>query len=621
MASKPGPLTDWPWKKLGNFKYMVIVPCAIHAVYRIYGAQKQKRDHATIISLGLFLSRIIHDQLWITLSRFQTARSKHRIQSRGIDFEQVDRERNWDDQAILHAIIFYIGELFLPGAQNLPLWNTKGVIIAVLCHAGPVEYIYYWAHRALHHHFLYTRYHSHHHSSFVTEPITSVVHPFAEHILYALIFAVPFLATVLTYTASYTVLIGYMTFIDFMNNMGHCNFEFFPKWTFKIFPPLKYLIYTPSYHSLHHSQVHTNFSLFMPIYDYMYNTVDKTTDSVYESSIEGREDTTDVVHLTHPTSLHSIYHLRLGFAYLAAEPYSSKWYLWLMCPLSFVLMLVTWIFGCTFVVEKNKLYEHKMQTWAIPRYNFQYSLKWQKAPINNMIEKAILEADAMGVKVISLGLLNQGEEFNKNGELYLHNREKLKTRIVDGSTLSAATVLNGIPHGTQKVLIRGCLTKTLFTTALALLERRTKIVVIRTEEYENLKMRIPSKYQSGISLSNNYDTKVWLVGEDLRAEEQSRANRGTLFIPFTQFPPRAVREDCIYHTTPALVIPRTLEDVHSCEDWLPRRVMSAWRVAGIVHALEGWDSHECGNMTLDVEKVWSTTLSHGFKPINNVKFN
>lgn len=41
-----------------------------------------------------------------------------------------------------------------------------------LLHAGPVEFIYYWLHRALHHHFLYTRYHSHHHGSIVTEPIT-----------------------------------------------------------------------------------------------------------------------------------------------------------------------------------------------------------------------------------------------------------------------------------------------------------------------------------------------------------------------------------------------------------------------------------------------------------------
>jgi aldehyde decarbonylase len=42
-------------------------------------------------------------------------------------------------------------------------------MLLVLLHAGPAEFLYYWFHRTLHHHFLYTRYH---HASIVTEPIT-----------------------------------------------------------------------------------------------------------------------------------------------------------------------------------------------------------------------------------------------------------------------------------------------------------------------------------------------------------------------------------------------------------------------------------------------------------------
>lgn len=46
--------------------------------------------------------------------------------------------------------------------------------------------------------------------------------------------------------------------------------------------------------------------------------------------------------------------------------------------------------------------------------------------------------------------------------------------------------------------------------------------------------------------------------------------------------------------------------------------MSAWRVAGIVHALEGWDdAHECGNNTTEVDKVWCAALAHGFLPFQN----
>lgn len=56
---------------------------------------------------------------------------------------------------------------------------------------------------------------------------------------------------------------------------------------FNAFPIMKYLLYTPSYHSLHHSRVHTNFCLFMPIYDYVYGTMDPKSDALHASSWEG----------------------------------------------------------------------------------------------------------------------------------------------------------------------------------------------------------------------------------------------------------------------------------------------------------------------------------------------
>jgi len=56
---------------------------------------------------------------------------------------------------------------------------------------------------------------------------------------------------------------------------------------FEAFPPLKYLLYTPSYHSLHHSRVHTNFCLFMPLYDYVYGTASPESDSLHASAWQG----------------------------------------------------------------------------------------------------------------------------------------------------------------------------------------------------------------------------------------------------------------------------------------------------------------------------------------------
>jgi aldehyde decarbonylase len=74
----------------------------------------------------------------------------------------------------------------------------------------------------------------------------AVIHPFAEHIVYFALFAIPLLGSIFTGTASILGSMFYLTYIDFMNNMGHCNFEVVPKWLFRVFPPLKYLMYTPS---------------------------------------------------------------------------------------------------------------------------------------------------------------------------------------------------------------------------------------------------------------------------------------------------------------------------------------------------------------------------------------
>eukprot|EP01018_Ginkgo_biloba_P014319 Gb_13823 [translate_table: standard] len=557
MASKPGPLTDWPWKKLGSFKYLLLAPLVARAIHEnLLGGREA--DNFTLAVLVLVPLRYLVGQLWITVSRFQNAGSKHQIQSKSIQFEQVDREGTWDDNIIFYALFMASLQYILPALSNMPLWNSKGVIIIFVIHAGPSEFVYYWLHRALHHHFLYTRYHSHHHSSFVTEPITAVVHPFAEHLMYAAIFAIAPLAAIFTQYKSICGILFYILWFDFMNFMGHCNFEFIPKWAFQIFPPLKYLMYTPSFHSLHHSQVHTNFSLFMPLYDYIYGTVDKFTDSLYEDKWQGSNEKLDFAYLTHATSLLSIFHLRLGFASFAAMPYSSKWYMWILWPISNAIMLFLWIFGRTFTAEKNRLKQLHMQTWVIPRYTFQYFLPSEKPRINQTIERSILDAEEKGVKVLTLGLLN-------------------------------------------------------------------KVMMDSKEHFQMIKTAIPANVQHNLVHCTTYHTEnnchIWVVGRWLSAKDQMKAPKGTHFVQFLPFPIPQGRKDCTYESTPAMRVPKNMENVHACENWLPRGVMSAWRVGGMVHALEGWDHHECAGdpYSLDpatIDKVWDSALKHGFFPLN-----
>ncbi|CAN6279636.1 unnamed protein product [Urochloa humidicola] len=615
MATKPGPLSRWPWQDLGNYKYALLAPWAARSTYRFVTSGSGERDLLGFAVLPVLLLRLLYSQLWISVSRHQTARSKHRIINKSLDFDQVDRERNWDDQILLTALLFYAVNAAAPAAQVVPWWNSKGLVVAALLHVGPVEFLYYWLHRALHHHWLYSRYHSHHHASIVTEPITSVIHPFAEEAAYFALFAIPLLTTVATGTASVVVANGYLVYIDFMNYLGHCNFELVPKLLFDVFPPLKYLMYTPSFHSLHHTQFRTNYSLFMPLYDYLYGTLDKSSDDLYERTLHGREEAPDVVHLTHLTTPGSVFHLRLGFASVAAAPLAAAARLRLLRAAAPLARLITPLLRSTFRSEANRLDKLNIETWVVPRYTSQYLSKEGLYAIGRLIEKAVADAEASGARVLTLGLLNQANQLNRNGELYVIRKPNLKTRIVDGTSLAVAAVLHMIPQGTKDVLLLGDASKVSTVLASALCEREIQVQIVDKDLYDCLTQELRPELHKHLLLSSSYSSKVWLVGDKLTDQEQRKAQAGTHFVPYSQFPPEAAREeDCVYHSTPAVVVPGSLENLHACENWLPRRVMSAWRAAGIVHALEKWGGHECGARVTGVDKAWRAAMAHGFRP-------
>ncbi|KAK9106937.1 hypothetical protein Syun_022948 [Stephania yunnanensis] len=337
------------------------------------------------------------------------------------------------------------------------------------------------------------------------------------------------------------------------------------------------------FHSLHHTKFRTNYSLFMPIYDYIYGTADKSSDSLYETSLKRQEESPNLVHLTHFTTIDSICHSRLGFASWAASPYSSsRWYLKLLTWWSSTML--RWMLNHPIVVERHKLNQLNLQTWAVPRYKF------------------------------------HDQELNKHGALFIQKHPNMKLRVVDGSGLAVATVLHSIPKGTKQVFLHGNIisSKVIFAIVKALILDGVQVVTPCKDQVDILTLRFAPESQNNVILSTSYAHKVWLVGESLEKDEQARAPKGTLFIPFSQFPIAQTRKDCVYYNTPAMKVPEALENMHSCENWLPRRVMSAWRVAGIVHALEGWNEHECGETLMEVEKVWTAALKHGFKPLYHI---
>lgn len=72
----------------------------------------EQRDMLNFLIFPILLLRLLYSQLWITFSRFQTAKGKHRIVYKSLDFDQVDRERNWYEKINTARDLFLV----------LPLW-------------------------------------------------------------------------------------------------------------------------------------------------------------------------------------------------------------------------------------------------------------------------------------------------------------------------------------------------------------------------------------------------------------------------------------------------------------------------------------------------------------------
>ena len=108
----------------------------------------------------------------------------------------------------------------------------------------------------------------------------------------------------------------------------------------------------------------------------------------------------------------------------------------------------------------------------------------------------------------------------------------------------------------------------LFVNENPLVDAFVQVQMVDKDLYESLKQELrPETHEHLVLLSgwSHCSSKVWLVGDKLTGEEQRRAQAGVHFVPYSQFPLDAVRGDCVYHSTPALVVPDAFENLHACE--------------------------------------------------------
>jgi hypothetical protein len=440
--------------------------------------------------------------------------------------------------------------------------------------------------------------------------------------MYTAVFAIPLLGTFFMGGASITMFYTYLLAFDVLNSVGHCNFEFFPQWFMSI-PGMKYLIYTPTFHSLHHSKIHKNFCLFMPIYDHMFGTVDRASDTLYAKAINGQaapHQAPDVVFMGHGTHLVSLFHLPFMLRSFSSRPFAPKWYLAPFWPLAVLAMLVIRLFGSPFTHDKHRLRHLKLETWVTPAWAIQFFFKSQWKFINSMIEQAIVEANDTGVKVIGLGALNKNEALNGGGVLFVEKHPDLRVRVVHGNTLTAAAVLQKIPNDVKEVFVTGSTSKLGRTISLYLSEKRGVKVIMYTqakERFEKIRNESKPEYQHllvhATSMKEGADIKDWIVGKFCGETEQALAPSGTTFHQFVVPPLVESRKDCVYTDLPAFYMPKDAKDFKTCEMTMERGVVHACHAGAIVHTLEGWDFHEVGAIDHNkIDGTWDAAIRQGF---------
>ena len=175
---------------------------------------------------------------------------------------------------ILHMWAQLALQLMFPGmfftdSSTIPTcaWNT------LLTHVAVVEPLYYVVHIWLHKPEVMKKMHGHHHQSVNTLPSTSLVQNFQEHFIYIATFGPAMIFPYFIAGAqNWMVIAAYLILFDLINAFGHTNIRL-RHWIFTSkYSPIKYLFYTPEFHLGHHNLYNCNYALFMPLWDFIFQT-------------------------------------------------------------------------------------------------------------------------------------------------------------------------------------------------------------------------------------------------------------------------------------------------------------------------------------------------------------
>jgi sterol desaturase/sphingolipid hydroxylase (fatty acid hydroxylase superfamily) len=549
--------------------------------------------------------------------------------------KQIKREK--DDYLtayLLHMWIQVALQLVFPSmffSDNAEIVNcTKETFLA---HVFLVEPMYYAVHRWLHHIPQMKAMHGFHHLSINTLPTTALVQNLQEHIVYVITFGPAFFLPYILHGRQHWCAIGaYLVAFDIVNTYGHTNIRV-RNWLFTSrYSPVTYLFYRPEFHLGHHAYFNANYTLFMPIWDYIFGTAREyqKKDSQLLPS-----DKQDFCFIGHNGGLGHLLTIPELCFYNVYDEYIRTW---LPVKVEFAIMhliaLATRLFLSFYYCSRFCIAnEYIGRIIVLVRTPWDYMSPNSYDAINKEMLKLMRQEHAkFGTRYFGLGNLNKMKQLNDGGvdivkmvkeDSYLKDK---KIRVWTGDTMTVASVYN-------QIAVIPNLDSFFYVGAGG--KVGTAVCQMLTRSNPKLKIRIFSRNQvlthPNISYSNDLseirDYKVVLVGKILSAKMYKEAFGGespckTRFIldytvPALQIEVLKTRTENIQHVRVGML------KTHAQNSFLkghydlcmshPENHIVPCHFGCLLNTISGRETDEVGEIDLkDVDRLWKMTRARGF---------
>jgi sterol desaturase/sphingolipid hydroxylase (fatty acid hydroxylase superfamily)/predicted amino acid dehydrogenase len=586
----------------------------------------------------------------LALSRSSLAEQYRITRKPVITDAQLERESVWVYgyfyDFVSALLVFYVGPF-----QNMTLFNSESIIWYFIFHATLVEFIYYWFHRLLHVSCVYKNFHSYHHKSINTEPTTGLSFEFVERFSYTLLFSIPPLCVSLLGNNSLVTFCGYIIWFDIMNEGGHINFEVLPDWFHR--SPLRWIFYSPTFHSIHHTKFKKNYTLFMPWCDILFGTAiykeinSSNSQNILPTHVKA-ERKPDFVLLIHAGYMTSILYSLSEFPTFApmmklTHKYQHQPWMYFLYPI--LLFLSTYwgyfekgyhneeVFDFTLNKKDTPFKSAIGSTWIVRNLGAHYLIKSYQKIIISRIENAILEAQKSGVKVVGLGNFNKAEWINHGGlDIVKNLKDKLtSTYISHGDTLSAAVVyqygmwLKENNYWKKSVFVTGATSKIGRALCLQLIKQNIRVVMytqVRPRFDEIASEADPSLRHLLVfcnDINGGKDCDLWYTGKMLPKGKEllnaipKHATVVNFSVPDPLTPKLLAQRPDLLHLDSGLLKYDTNVMDPKFTWLLPQGNIYACLGGCIVHSVMGIEEHEIGAVKIeDMDKYWNAALNLGF---------